>query len=77
MLDLLKFFHITGLVYFMCELQVYFIYVCRMVSWLSSQEVDRTKRVQILDEAVCISHSGDTLCKDVNPSILPPAMGKW
>ena len=34
------------------------------------------ERVQILDEADCISHSTNTLGKDMNPIILPPAMGK-
>ena len=33
-------------------------------------------RVQILDEADCISHSINTLGKGMNPNILPPAMGK-
>ena len=31
---------------------------------------------QILDEADCISHSTNTLEKGMNPTILPPAMGK-
>ena len=35
-----------------------------------------TTRVQILDEADCISHSTNTLGKGMNPIILPPAMGK-
>ena len=29
-----------------------------------------------LDETDCISHSTNTLGKDMNPIILPPAMGK-
>ena len=33
-------------------------------------------RVQILDEADCISHCSNTLGKGMNPIILPPAMGK-
>ena len=33
-------------------------------------------RVQILDEAVYISHSTNTRRKGMNPSILSPAMGK-
>ena len=33
-------------------------------------------RVQILDEADCISHNTNTLGKGMNPIILPPAMGK-
>ena len=32
--------------------------------------------VQTLDEAVCISHRASTLGKGINPTILPPAMGK-
>ena len=35
-----------------------------------------TTRVQILDTAVCISHSVNTLGKSMNPTILPPAIGK-
>ena len=37
---------------------------------------DPATRVQILDEADCISHSTNTLGKGMNPIILPPAMGK-
>ncbi len=44
--------------------------------WLSVQEMDTATRVQILDEADCISHSTNTLGKGMNPIILPPAMGK-
>ena len=33
-------------------------------------------RVQILDKAVCILHLIDALGKDMNPSVLPPVMGK-
>ena len=29
-----------------------------------------------LNEAVCISHCAHTFGKDMNPSILPPGMGK-
>ena len=32
--------------------------------------------VQNLDEAVCISHSTNTLGKGMNPTIFPSAMGK-
>ena len=35
----------------------------------------RRRRVQILDETDCISHSTNTLGKGMNPIILPPAMG--
>ena len=37
--------------------------------------MDTATRVQILNEAVCISHSGDTFGKGMNPTILLPAMG--
>ena len=33
-------------------------------------------RVQILDKAVCISHSANTYGKDRHPTLLPPALGK-
>ena len=38
-----------------------------MVQWLSSKKMDIAKRVQILDEAVCISHSVNILGKGMNP----------
>ncbi len=38
--------------------------------------MDTATRVQILDESDCISHSTNTLVKDMNPIILPLAMGK-
>ena len=47
-----------------------------VVLWLSSQDVDTTTRVQILDEPDYISHSTNTLGKGMNPKILPPAMDK-
>ena len=47
-----------------------------VVKWLSSKEMDTATRVQILDQANCISHSTNTLGKGMNPIILPPAMGK-
>ena len=47
-----------------------------VVLWLSSKEMDTATRVQILDETDSISHSTNTLGKDMNPIILPPAMGK-
>ena len=34
-------------------------------------------KVQILNEAICISHSANTLEKGMNPTILPPAKGKY
>ena len=36
--------------------------------------MDKAKQVQILDKAVSISHNTNTLGKDMNPIILPPAM---
>ena len=42
----------------------------------SVMEMDRTTRVQILDETDCISHSTNTLGKGMNPIIPPLAMGK-
>ena len=33
-------------------------------------------RVQIQDEAACISLSGNTLEKSINPTNVPPAIGK-
>ena len=38
--------------------------------------MDTAIRVQILDEADCISHSTYTLGKGMNPIILSPAMCK-
>ena len=38
--------------------------------------MDMVTTVQILDKAVCISHSANTNGKGMNPTILPPAMGK-
>ena len=38
--------------------------------------MDTATRVLILDEAVCISHSTNTLGKGMNPTFLPPDMGK-
>ena len=36
-----------------------------VVQWLSSQDMDKATRVQILDETDCISHSTNTLGKYV------------
>ncbi len=41
-----------------------------------SLEVDMVTQVQNLDEAVCISHTVNTLGKGINSTIPPPAMGK-
>ena len=38
--------------------------------------MDAAIRVQILDEADCISHCTNSLGKDMNPSILPPAISR-
>ena len=35
-----------------------------------------SNKSSILDKAVCISHSTNTLGKGMNPTILRPAMGK-
>ena len=53
-----------------------YIYILPVVQWLSSQDMDSTTRVQILDLADCSSHSPNTIGKGINPIILPPAMGK-
>ena len=47
-----------------------------VVPWLSSQEMDTARRVQIQAETDCISHRTNTLGKGMNPIILPPVMGK-
>ena len=44
---------------------------------LSSKEMDMATWVQILDEANGILHITNTFGKDMNPIILPSAMGKW
>ena len=41
---------------------------------LSSLEIDTATRIQILDEAVCISDSTNTLEKGMNSTILPTAL---
>ena len=38
--------------------------------------MDTATRVQILDETDCILHCTNNLGKGMNPTILPPAMGK-
>ena len=38
--------------------------------------MDMVIRVQILDKAVCNSHSINTLGKSMNPTIIPEAMSK-
>ena len=38
--------------------------------------MDTATQVQILDENDCISHNTNALGKGMNPTILPPAMGK-
>ena len=38
--------------------------------------MDMVTRVQILDEVAYISQSANSLRKGMNPTILPPAMGK-
>ena len=39
--------------------------------------MDTVTRVQIMDEAVCISHSANTFGKGMNPTILSSAIGKY
>ena len=39
-------------------------------------EMDTATRVQMFDEADCISHGTNTLGKGMNSIILSPAMGK-
>ena len=43
---------------------------------LPSLEIDTATRVQILDKIVRISHSTNTLGKDINSTIFSPTMGK-
>ena len=38
--------------------------------------MDIVNQVQILDKAICISHSANTHGEGVHRVILPPAMGK-
>ena len=38
--------------------------------------MDMVTRIQILDQAVCISHSANILGKGMHPTILPLALGK-
>ena len=49
---------------------------CPWCSRYRRREMNTATRVQILDETDCISHSTNTLEKDMNQVILPPAMGK-
>ena len=44
--------------------------------WLSSEEMNKVTRFQILDEADCILHCTNTLGKGMNPIILPSSMSK-
>ena len=48
-----------------------------VTSYMPSNMVNRHDEwIQILDEAVCISHSANTLWNSKNPIILPQTMGK-
>ena len=38
--------------------------------------MDIAARVQVLDKTIFISHNTNTFGKGMNPTILPPAMGK-
>ena len=44
---------------------------------LLSYEMDMVTRVQILEEAVCISHHTNTLGKAMNQTILPLTVALW
>ena len=48
----------------------------RRCLWCNGYRRRKWTQVQILDETDYISHSTNTLEKDMNPIILPPAMGK-
>ena len=54
---------------------VFFVEVL-MVKQLLLLEMDMATQVQILDKAVCISHSTDTFEKGRHPTIFPPAISK-
>ena len=41
-----------------------------------TREMDTVTRVQIPDEAVCISHGANTVGKSMNPIIVSPIMDK-
>ena len=47
-----------------------------VVQRLLSEDLDTVTQIQILHEAVNISHSAYTLRKGMNPIILPQAMGR-
>ena len=47
-----------------------------VVLWLKLYEMNTAKQVQILHEAVCISHTANTLKKSMNPTTLFPGLGK-
>ena len=55
---------------------------CQFLSWfkfvnqLSLLKMKSASRVQILEEAFCILLCTNTLKKGLNPSVLPPVMGK-
>ena len=47
-----------------------------MVQWISSKGMNTATLVKTLDEAVSISHGANAVEKRMNPTILPPGMGK-
>ena len=53
------------------------IYIHINMEEIMELEMDTVTRVQILDEADCISRSSNIHGKGMNRIILPPAMGKW
>ena len=52
-------------------------YHCKKWTWQPKfKEMDMATKVQILDKAVCISHSTNMLWKGMNTVIFSPAIGK-
>ena len=51
-------------------------YARTRTQWFNGYSQSKWTRVQILNETVCISHSANILGKGMNPTILPPAIGK-
>ena len=47
-----------------------------MVQWLLALEINLATLFQILNKAVCISHSPIDFEKGINPTIPPPSIGK-
>ena len=47
-----------------------------LMQWLSREEMDTANKVQILDEALSISHGANILGKSMNSTILSLTIGK-